>query len=26
VPITEEERWARHRPRPKGSIQQGVGE
>ncbi|HSE19260.1 MAG TPA: hypothetical protein VLB46_19515 [Pyrinomonadaceae bacterium] len=26
VPITEEERWARHRPRPKGSIQQGVAE
>ncbi len=27
VPITEEERWARHRPGPKGSIQQvGVAE
>ena len=26
VPITEEERWARHRPRPKGSIQGGVAE
>jgi len=23
VPITEEERWARHRPGPKGTIQQG---
>jgi hypothetical protein len=26
VPITEEERWARHRPRPKGSIQIGIAE
>jgi len=26
VPITEEERWARHRPGPKGTIQQGVAE
>ncbi|HEU4834110.1 MAG TPA: hypothetical protein VFS90_06845 [Pyrinomonadaceae bacterium] len=26
VPITEEERWARHRPRPKPTVQVGVGE
>ncbi|HEU4507319.1 MAG TPA: hypothetical protein VFR78_03705 [Pyrinomonadaceae bacterium] len=24
VPITEEERWARHRPGPRGTIQKGV--
>jgi len=26
VPITEEERWARHRPKPKAQVQQGVAE
>ena len=26
VPITEEERWARHRPRPKAVVQGGVAE
>jgi len=26
VPITEEERWARHRPHPKGTKQAAVGE